>query len=417
MSTAFDPSKTQQQQPAQRQANSEAARVYDERVMVSVDRYVREGADGPVWAVGHRLSRPDEKVAVRLSTVEERVSDNPDRYTADKIRKQYEGENRRHTLTEKNKDKIKLIAFDGVRALGPGEDGVARYRAHWPQTMATSPNAEVTIGLGTITLYTPPEDKPGKSTAHVEFLRTATLVDGHNVRAALEAALKPEDAEGRPRDAHAVMRIFHQGREVGTARIHPEREQASVPGDFGDEITIMRAVEGGRSVDSLMGGRMSGIDNLDANNDLARAVVAGLEDADEPPVANLGDKDTPANFFHGAKSGELTVEIIGVERMNFGADTAKTYLKDRDRPQYAAFLVADKETGYRQRGYAEVAVAFQRFEDGRPYAVYANSVENWPKMRVLEDFNDKMPLSKFLPEEEAAVNARREKLEGSELGM
>ena len=254
MSTTFDPAIAkdalkQQQAPAQRER-----RVYDERVFMEVERFQLSRTGGDEWAIGHSITNPEDKVMVRLSTIEERMSDLPQANEA-KLRQSYEGENRRETLAEKAQGKIKLIAFDGARPLGVGEDGVKQYRAHWPQTMAAKPEAEVTAGVGSIVLYQPKEGSGSKADAYVEFLRTATLADGSNVQQAMESALEIKDENGNARDAHAVMRVFYNGEEVATARVFPAREQAKVTDPmYGDEKTIMQPVDAASSFQALREG-------------------------------------------------------------------------------------------------------------------------------------------------------------------
>ena len=402
----FDPSKANIESSAKAPKPESNKRQYDERVMMKVERYelTRDGSND--WAVGHSIVNPDERVRVRLSTIEERVSDNPEKFDEAKIRQQYEGEKRRETLLEKQKDKITLIAFDGARPLGVGEDGAKLYRAHWPQTMAAKAEAEVTHGLGNIVLYQPPEGATGKSEAYVEFLRAATIVDASNVKEALVSALATVDDNGHARDPHAIMRVFHNGQEVAEARVFPARVlETRVDPTFGDEKEVPVPLNGERTFEALLEAKATGIDSLDTYNDLARTVVAGLMDADEPPKVNKMNPDIAANYLYGAKNGELTVEIIKAERMAFGKDSAKTYLKDSGNLKFRAYQIRTEKEGERaqwHRGYAETVVATHRHENGQPYVVYASPVENFPRAEMLSEFDDTYPLSRVLPEDEKA---------------
>lgn len=418
MSTTFDPAIAkdalkQQQAPAQRER-----RVYDERVFMEVERFQLSRTGGDEWAIGRSITNPEEKVMVRLSTIEERMSDLPQANEA-KLRQSYEGENRRETLAEKAQGKIKLIAFDGARPLGVSEDGMKQYRAHWPQTMAAKPEAEVTAGVGSIVLYQPKEGSGNKADAYVEFLRTATLADGSNVQQAMESALEIKDDNGHARDAHAVMRVFYNGEEVATARVFPAREQAKVTDPmYGDEKTIMQPVDAASSFQALREGKATGIQSMDANNDLARAVVAGLMGDDEPPKSNVMKPEQVENFFHGAKGGDLNVEIVGVERIKFGMDSAKTYLKDRENRKFADYLVKTEAEGGKtmtERGYGNTVVAFQRYPNGQPYAVYASPQENLPRVSPLAQFDSQMPLTSILPEDPKAP--KQEKSSVNEMSM
>lgn len=413
MSTSFDPSKTNLNPPRQRER---ARRVYDERLIVKVESNQRD-PDGTEWVVGSMVTNPDAHVRVRLSTVEERLSDNPERFNENTLRNQYHGEKRRDTLAEKAKEQIQYLSFDGARPLEVGEGGVPQFRAHWAQTVATSPEAEVRHGLASINLYEPPEGQPGKASAYVELLQSATLVDRANVREAVESLLHNADEEGRPRNAHAIMRVFYEGEEKATARLFPAKQQVMVKHPvYGDEKPVNKAVSGAESFEALMRGDTTGIQATDVNNDLARAVIAGLLDADEAPPRNLADRGAVENFFNGAKDNAFHVELVGVERISFGVDSAKSYLKDRANPKFAGY-VGRSEGGGTERRYAETVVATMRHKDGAPFAVFASPDKHLVNFAELGQFDDNNPLSAYLPEDAAAVRARNAKVEGAEPGM
>ena len=413
----FDPALAQSAAP-QRPAGR-AQRVYDERVFVNVEKYALSRDGGQEWAIGRLVTNPDEKVKVRLSTVEERLADSPDRFTEARLRQQYEGENKRESMGDKAKGKIQYIAFDGARPLGVDEDGVKQYRAHWPETMAANPRAEVASGLGSIHLYDPPEGSPGKAEAYVEFLRSATIVDGSNAKEAFESALSIKDDEGNARAPHAIVRVFYNGDEVAVARAFPAREEAMVTDpNYGDEKKVRVPVEGDASYNALIGGEPTGIDFIDGSNDLARAVIAGLRGDDEVPRANVMSQESVANFFHGAKNGDLTVEIVAAERIGFGSDSAKTYLRNRENPKFSSYFVTSEGDDGRlkkERGYGNTVVALQRYDNGQPYAIYASPQENWPQVSPLSKFDQNMPLTAILPEDPKAP--RQEKSNDNEMSM
>ena len=413
MSTSFDPAIAKD---ALKPANAQRERrAYDERVFMEVERFQLSRSGGDEWAVGRSITNPDERVMVRLSTVEERMTDLP-LANEGRLRQSYEGENRRETMAEKAQSKVRLIAFDGARSLGETEDGIKQYRAHWPQTMAAKPDAEVVAGLGSIVLYQPKEGSGNKADAYVEFLRTATVTDGSNVQQAMETALEISDKDGNARDAHALMRVFYNGEEVATARVFPAREKATVTDPmYGDEKTIMQPMNAANSFQALRDAKATGIQSMDANNDLARAIIAGLMGDDEPPKANVMEPHRIENFFHGAKGGDLNVEVVGVERIKFGVDSAKTYLKNlkdhngNDNRKFTDYLVKTENEGktITERGYGNTVVAFQRYPNGQPYAVYASPQENLPRVSPLAQFDSQMPLTSILPEDPKAPKQKK----------
>lgn len=379
--------------------------IYDERVFMKVESFQLSRTGGDEWAIGSSVTNPGQKLMVRLSTAEERMVDLPKANEA-RLRQSYAGENRRETLAEKSQSKIQLIAFDGARPLGVTEDGVMKFRAHWPQTMAVKPDAEVAAGLGSIVMYQPREGSGHKAEAFVEFLRTATEVDGSNVRQALEAALSPRDDHNNARDTHALIRVFHEGEEIASARVFPAREKATVTDPvYGDEREVMLAIDAASSFDSLRDAKVTGLKTMDVNNDMARTIVAGLLGDEGPPKVNVLAPEQAENFFHGVKGDHLEVEVVAVERMKFGMDTAKTYLKDSDNRKFADYVVkveVEGEAPSTERGYGNTVVAFQRYANGQPYAIYASPQENLPRASPLSDFTNDRALTLFLPPEPKA---------------
>lgn len=415
MSTTFNPGDAQQ--AAKEMKAPSEKRTYDERVFLEVESFKLSRTGGPEWAIGHSIVNPSEKVMVRLSTVEERMTDLP-KADEGKLRQSYEGENSRESLAQKAQNKVKLIAFDGARPLGVNEEGVKQYRAHWPQTMAAKPEAEVTSGLGSIVLYQPKEGSSMRADAYVEFLRMATAVDASNAMQALESALAIQDDKGQARDPHALVRVFHQGAEVAAARVFPAREKTTiVDAMYGDEKEVMKPLEAAQSVQAFCEGRVTGIASMDANNDLARSVLAGVMGEEEPPRATSMNQDQVDNFFHGAKGGDLEVQIVAVERIRFGMDSAKTYLKQAENRRFADYQIKTECEGKTtsERGYGNTVVAFQRYPNGQPYAIYASPQENLPRVRPLAHFDQQMPLTNILPPDPQAP--RKEKSSDNDLGM
>src|SRR5690606_10559031 len=100
--------------------------------------------------------------------------------------------------------------------------------------------------------------------------------------------------------------------------------------------------------------------------------------------------DAVRNLYYGAKAGQLTVEVISAEKIDFGADSRKTYLKDKDLPQLAAYTVKearDDQTLRESPGYTDTVIGIMRHEDGEPFAVYASPLKMYPKAYKLADLH------------------------------
>lgn len=361
------------------------------RVLMAVDHYETPD-DGFHWAVGHRIDRPSEQVRVRLNTVEERCKDVPSA-TAAAVESSYAtGAKHRESLVDKKKSGIKLIAFDGSMRLGKNADGIAEYRAHWPQTMATQPTAETMVGLAHVKLVQADPSKGIKSQAHIEMIRGAVAATQDNLPDAFLQAMSLKDDQGRARDPFVVLRVMREGKAVETARIYPAREafekfnQAT-----GKKEPSSKPADAAATLERVLNGPAGHNEVATASLNKARAILQGMLDQRAP-----ADKGEPAFFIedpegkgkaalHGLRNiywslrqGQVGVELVSLEKIDFGKDSGKTYLDNAWRPQLAAYKVTDKESGRVEDVFANTVIAFERHPDGEPMAVYAGPVANMP---------------------------------------
>ena len=380
----FDPSKLNARPTSPRGPRAE-------RVFMQVESYETPDKSAH-FAVGHRIGNPDEKIRVRLNTVNERVADAP-KYSTDAVKSLYvSGENTRDTLAAKKAAGITLIAFDDARRLG-NTDGVTEYRAHWPTTIATQPEAEVFQGKANIRLREAFEFNGThmKAQAYVELIKGHATATPENIDQLLEGALALKDDQGRARDPMMIMRVLHNGSVAATPRLYPAREASTIYDQAtGDDREITRPLDAQQTLQSLMSAEPGRSVMSNAQLDAVRAIVAGIRGEPEP-VFNSTDEAMHAkarSLYWGVKEGHLTVEVISAEKIDFGADSRKTYLKNKDRPQYAAYTVKEPK-GDQQvrevRGYTDTVVGILRHEDGEPYAIYASPKAMYPKAYKLAD--------------------------------
>lgn len=382
----FDPNKLNARTP---RSGSRGPR--PERIFMVVSSY-ETPESGFHFAVGHRADRPDEQVRVRLNTVAERVADRPN-LSAEAVKAQYvTGENTRDDIQAKAKAGIKLIAFDDCRLLGKA-DGVAEYRAHWPKTIATQPDAELLSGKAHIRLREAQEHAGGrvKAQAYVELIKGHAAPTAENIDQLLHDALTIKDDQGRARDPLMIMRVKHNNVVVGAPRLYPAMQATKVFDQaMGEEREIARPVDADKTLEELYSAKPGRNDYHNAQLDSVRALVAAIKGEGEPvfnssvPAAH----DAARNLYWGLKEGHLQVEVISAEKIDFGADSRKTYLKDKDRPQLAAYTVKepkDDQSFRESPGYTDTVIGVLRHEDGEPYAVYASPVQMYPKAYKLAD--------------------------------
>lgn len=386
--SSFDPSKLGQRSGGGQPNKGSRA----ERVFLVVDDY-ETPAEGFHYVVGHKADKPDEKIKVRLNTVQERSADRP-KDNVDKIKAQYvTGENTRDSISDKAKAGIKLLSFDDARRLGKDENGVTEYRAHWPKTMSTNPEAEVMSGFAHVKLKEAGEYNGRRSPAqaYVELMKSSVVADKDGIDKALSDALAIKDDQGCARDPLVIMRVMHEGKVVVSPRVYPSTELTKVfDQNLGEHKEVPRKVDADKTIDDLMTANPGKSDMANRQLDTARAVIAGIKGLDEPKFnsPDEGVVESIRNLYYGAKAGALQVEVIAAEKIDFGADSRKTYLNDKDRPQLAAYTIKEAvdETRVRETpGYTKTVVAVHRHPDGEPYAVFASPVQMYPKVQKLAD--------------------------------
>jgi hypothetical protein len=349
-------------------------------------------ADSFHYAIGHRLDKPEEQVRVRLNTVDERHADKPDD-SIDKIKSLYvTGENTRDTLADKAKAGVRLLSFDDARKVS-AENGVTEYRAHWPKTIATEPSAETVIGMAHVRLRDAVEieGKPRKAAqAYIEMFKGAAVVNAENIDAVLKSGLSIKDEQNRSRDPLVILRVFHEGKQVAAPRIYPAMKKDKVfDQGLGQHKDISVKVDADETIGKVMAGGPGRDDFETRQLDTVRALVAGLKGLDEPKFASADDavRDSIRNLYYGAKAGALQVEVISAEKIDFGADSRKTYLANKNRPPMVSYEMREQNGDDLKQspGFTKTVVAFLRHPDGEPYAVFAAPTQMYPQVKKLAD--------------------------------
>lgn len=359
------------------------AKPRSERVFMTVQSYATP-ADGFHYAIGNNLD--GEMVKVRLNTIAERMEDNPKQDRA-KVEALYlNGDKVRDSIAAKEKKGAVLLSFDDARKVGVDAAGVKEYRAHWSTSMSTIPSAEMIRGKAHIELAEAVPDSGRKSQAHVDVLGTPVLMTRDNVQAVLTAALDNVDGEGRKRDPWALMRAVYNEQPVVDSYVWPARERVEkfnqASGEKG-EFSVAMPVD--RSIEHLF------TSDQNPRNDGVRAMVAGLTDRELPTFYDPSEQNRAVmtNLYFGIKEGAVEVEVTPAVRIDFGVDTRKDYLKNKDQTHLAAYnpTEPDPRGGDPRpfKGYTDTVVVVQRHADGEAYAVFANSVAPFPKMEKLKD--------------------------------
>lgn len=386
-----------------------------ERLFIEVDEYLTpEG--GHAYAVGRRIDKPEETVKVRLNSVSERLADRPD-LNAEKVKALYStGENVRGSIASKQKDGVKLLSFDDARRIGVDENGVVEYRAHWSKTMSNDPKAEYMIGQAHIRLKdADPAQGRDKGQAYVEMMRWSLPIDKDNVDEALLKAFSIKDDAGRARDPLVALRVSYEGDTKASAKVFGKLEEDKKYDPITEEYkTVRRAVDADKTIEFIMSGQPGFTKYQTAELDKARAIICAIKGLPEPkfnsdPVEDKRLFDAAQNIYYGVESGALKVELIASEKIDFGSDSRKTYLSNKDLPQLAVYNGTNKEIVEDNKvrvtkfaGYTNTVVAFHRHSDGEPYAVFASPQKMSPFVKDMNDIPlQPAPMPEFAMEKTA----------------
>lgn len=372
-----------------------------ERVFMEVDHYDTP-ADGFAFAVGHAINNPEQKLRVRLNTVSERVEDMPNAQQAG-VQSQYvSGTNTRESLADKAKANIKFIAFDGAKFLGE-EEGVKTFRAHWPNTISPNPNIEFVSGMGSIVLRDSDTEAQKRAQARIDIVKSSQLVNKENAKDVFLSAMSIKDDQGRARDPFIVMRLRApnpqkdgQMQMVGSARLYPARtEKSQFDQNIGENVTIRVPADSDMTLDNLLSGVPAYTTDANKVADMARAVMTGLLGMEEPVFNTIKTSETSGyldkvrELHYATKAGAVEVEVVSMEQIDFGKDSAKTYLANKNQFHLRAYEMTFENSGKvsTANGFAPTMVAIQRHADGEPFAVYASPMAMSPYVKMLNKIN------------------------------
>jgi hypothetical protein len=376
-------------------STSTSTRVKPSRIIMVVEDY-QTPSEGFHYAIGHKFDNIEEKLKIRLNTVDERCNDVP-KVDREKIQSQYiSGENTRDTIMDKSKNGIKLISFDDAVALS-SQDGITEYRAHWGKTISTDPAAELMSGLAHIRLR-PVENGSGQ--AYVEMVKGGGVATPDSIEKLIKDGLTIKDDQGRARDPFITMRVNYEGKIVNTLRLYPAVGTKKVfDQNLGRSKEVTVPLDGSETFNKLMSGEKYTSDFTNQQADTIRAVVAGMTGRDLPTF-NSANAERDSNIYYGAQQGALKIELISFEKLDFGSDSRKTYLNDKKiRPQLQRYDIDITREGSNEvrtvSGFTDTVVAYHRHPDGEPYVVFATPVEMWPQTKALKDIT----LETLLPAE------------------
>lgn len=348
------------------------------RIFMAVDGY--EKIDGFTYAVGKEAYGSDKPIKVRLTTVTERVADVPSMNPATVESQYVSGSSHRHTLAEKEKNGVKLLSFDVALPLENGH-----FRAHWPNTASTDPNAVVLTGLAHVHL----DDGLGANgepvrtaQAYIEAVKGAETISAadDNVMAKLRGYLSTnvDSVDVKP---SVQIRLVHEGKTFARARLYPASDMAEKFDEArGTTVKYKVAVDADTTIARLLSSDQK--DNNEAfavNRDHFRAMLVGCGAVAADAVTYETDAGKMENIAAGIEQGAIQVEMVGLERIDCGKSTRQSLLKDAaaNKPPLSFYSSTNAKTQRTDNRYVPTAVVCQRHSDGQLYVVSVTPMDGF----------------------------------------
>jgi hypothetical protein len=353
-----------------------APKIRPRRIFMAVDGY--EKIDGFTYAVGKEAYGSGEPIKVRLTTVTERVADVPTANPATVESQYVSGSSHRHTLAEKEKNGVRLLSFDGALPLDNGH-----FRAHWPNTASTDPNAVVLTGLAHVHL----DDGLGANgepvrtaQAYIEAVKGAEIINAadDNVMAKLRGYLDTS-VDGVEVKPSVQVRLTHEGKTHARARLYPASDMAEKFDEArGTTVKYKVAVDADTTIARLLSkDQASNNEAFAANRDYFRAVLVGCGAVAADAVTYETDAAKMENIAAGIEQGAIQVEMVGFERIDCGKSTRQSLLKDATRPPLSFYSSTNAKTQRTDNRYVPTAVVCQRHSDGMLYAVSVTPMDGF----------------------------------------
>lgn len=364
------------------------------RIFLKVED-IQSSPHGPTVAIGIDLLK-NERIHVRLNTIEERVADlsKNKRATIDKIQQQvknqYAGAYARESLEiKRDKRHAAYLCFDHCVPTSHSNDGPATFRSHWAELMSADKQAEIIHGLATIQTRQAGTHKSGikKDTAWIEFIeQVSTLVPQQTDLnlSLISKALNNHDDDGMPRSGYGMLQLLKDNSIYSEVKLFQNKKKVAYRDHYNQLIEFLTEVSAQESLNHLINHENNHKSKEVAIlNDIAKVTLGALagfklhqqlfSNSDPHYLQTLRD------LYADLKSGLIKVNLIGVRTILFGPDSTRNVIKKIQgsgplsiyQKKYPISPDAPDSTVSVKVVYLPSTAAIHRHIDSnRPYAVF-----------------------------------------------
>ncbi|WP_240016411.1 MULTISPECIES: hypothetical protein [Acinetobacter] len=371
--------------------------------------------DGNEYAFGTNIAT-NEKIKVRLNTVDERVQDmiqtgrlKSENQARQIVQNQYElSSNPRKTLSDRSKNNSVALSFDQSFEI-PSTDNYRSFRAHWFESISTKPSSELIIAPAHVQFVSTPNTSFGR----VEIIENHFTIDRNSdtdkIKQMFMSALNHEDEYSAERSGNLnyILRSQNDGQAIynGILSTYLQQIQAGtrnikVPANINTTLTNLMS-------NPLITANNTPQNNVLFNHDLNRILVNKLLNQNFIHKLETSDPQLQ-NYLRSISTkiekGEIYLDAYTSRNIFLGKETVNSYRNKASRSQspLKIYNISEMDAATNQpiqhKGYLDTMIGIERHSDTlSPYVTFTATTDPMALANKLEKLDlDDGKLSKKL---------------------
>ena len=381
------------------QNRSNSAPAIPQRIFLYLDG-IAQSNDGHDYAYGTNVLT-NEKVKVRLNTIDERVNDltqsgkKNKQQVANQVTNQYQNSaNPRQSLKERLHSKVVVLSFDQSFEI-LSEDNYRSYRAHWAESVTSNPSSQLITAPVHIQFV-----NSQRPFGRVEILENNYKIDINSSREMIKEAflksLEHQDDFSAERSGsfNYILRYKETNEPIYQGSLQSFLQEVPV----GPDRSIRIPADISTTLNNLMRKPLTARDyvpdeSMMFNHDLNRILVnrlLGVEFTQSLETSNPQLQNNLRLLSGKLKKGEIYLDAYATQNIFFGRDTLKTYQAKSTRSSsplkiYTVTEMHNDEPIY-QKGYIHSLVGIDRHSDTlAPYVTFSSTTDPNATSRKIQD--------------------------------
>ncbi|MFX6062017.1 hypothetical protein ABTF18_12205 [Acinetobacter baumannii] len=373
-----------------------------QRLFVYLDG-IAQNNDGLDYAYGTNVLT-NEKVKVRLTTIDERIDDLVDsgraknrQQVASQVTNQYQNSaNPRQSLKARLNSNVVVLSFDQSFEI-KSEDNYRSYRSHWAESVTSNPSSQLITAPVHIQFVN--NQRPF---GRVEILEENFKIDigssKENIKDAFLKSLVHQDEFSAERSGslNYILRYKDTNEPIYQGSLQTFLQQVSV----GPDRSIRIPADINTTLNNLMSKPLTTQDftpddSMMFNHDLNRILVnrfLGVEFSQKLETSNPQLQDNLRLISGKLKKGEIYLDAYSTQNIFFGRDTLKTYQAkaNRNSSPLKIYTVTDmhNEQPVYQKGYIHSLVGIDRHSDTlAPFVTFSSTTDPMAVSKKIQDLN------------------------------